>query len=178
MLELIVNIMIGLFILFMALPWIFIVLSPFIVVGGVALFPIMMMANKSVSRMKILIADDDEVSIAPLLAALKKKHVPVTISYVATGEDALKSLKQTHYDLLILDYFMPGITGLDILSKADEEKKVKPTTPVVFYTGYADMMNSAHSRHLDRFIISDVWEKSLNFSILDKKIGTALALAS
>ncbi|HEY3451833.1 MAG TPA: response regulator [Myxococcales bacterium] len=61
----------------------------------------------------ILIIDDDEAIRLLLERALTKAGHDVT--QVADGESALAVLAKEHFDLLIVDYMLPGISGLDVL---------------------------------------------------------------
>lgn len=61
---------------------------------------------------KILIVEDEK-EIAELIAySLKKEKYDVSIAL--DGETALKKLRETVYDLVILDLMLPGIQGLEI----------------------------------------------------------------
>lgn len=61
---------------------------------------------------KILIVEDEK-EIAELIAySLKKEKYDVSI--VLDGETALKRLRETVYDLVILDLMLPGIHGFEI----------------------------------------------------------------
>ena len=55
---------------------------------------------------------------------------------VASGEEALRLIKSgEHFDLLVTDHLMPGISGTDL---AREVRGAKPDTPVLLVSGYAD----------------------------------------
>ncbi|ACI22037.1 MULTISPECIES: response regulator [Thermodesulfovibrio] len=61
---------------------------------------------------KILIVEDEK-EIAELIAySLKKEKYDISIAL--DGETALKKLRETVYDLVILDLMLPGIQGLEI----------------------------------------------------------------
>jgi len=79
--------------------------------------------------MKILLVDDEMELTAPLSHILTREGYIVDAAY-----DGIKgySLAQTGaYDLLILDWMLPGKTGLDICHELRCENK---TTPVLFLT--------------------------------------------
>jgi CheY-like chemotaxis protein len=55
---------------------------------------------------------------------------------VASGEEALRLIKSgEHFDLLVTDHLMPGISGTDL---AREVRSAKPDTPVLRVSGYAE----------------------------------------
>jgi len=61
---------------------------------------------------KMLIVEDEK-EIAELIAySLKKEKYDISIAL--DGETALKKLRETVYDLVILDLMLPGIQGLEI----------------------------------------------------------------
>jgi len=57
------------------------------------------------------------------------------VSHFINPIEALEHLKTNNYDLILLDYFMPEMTGEEFVPKLREFNK---TVPVVLQTGYAD----------------------------------------
>lgn len=58
---------------------------------------------------------------------------------VATAESGLRGLEmveQEHFDIILLDLMMPGISGMDVLARV---KALHPDTLVVVITGYATL---------------------------------------
>lgn len=75
--------------------------------------------------MKILLLEDELMlrsSIEEYLEALNHKIIGFS-----NGKDALDSLQDTTYDLLILDINVPKINGLDLLNKLNELDIAIPT---------------------------------------------------
>ncbi len=69
--------------------------------------------------MKIALVDDDYIQrtkIADMLAQilLEKGYLYCTIDEFSSGEDFLRSYKQSLYDVVILDVFMDQMTGIEI----------------------------------------------------------------
>jgi CheY-like chemotaxis protein len=86
-------------------------------------------------RLTLLFVDDDfliSLSTAALLEDLG--HDVIKASSGAAALDVLKSGKPI--DLLITDYAMPGMTGVQL---AEAARKLKPDLPILLATGYADL---------------------------------------
>lgn len=67
--------------------------------------------------MKILIADDHPIVREGLKNIITAMPGICQVDQAGEGFEALKKIKSGDYDLLILDISLPGINGLDILSK-------------------------------------------------------------
>lgn len=78
---------------------------------------------------KILWADDEIDLLKPQLLFLKQKGYEVTT--VTNGHDAVDECNDSRFDVVFLDESMPGITGLETLSKIKEDH---PAIPVVMIT--------------------------------------------
>jgi signal transduction histidine kinase len=92
-------------------------------------------ASVSKRRLTLLFVDDDfliSLSTAALLEDLG--HNVIKASSGAAALDVLKSGKPI--DLLITDYAMPGMTGVQL---AEAARKLKPDLPILLATGYADL---------------------------------------
>lgn len=76
--------------------------------------------------MKILIADDHEL-VRDTLAAFLEKEVDIEVTAVEDLDAAIKSIKSgIRFDLVLLDYSMPGMNGLEGLDRAIEESIARP----------------------------------------------------
>jgi two-component system nitrogen regulation response regulator GlnG len=86
---------------------------------------------------KILIADDDQ----SMRWVLSKAFGPPKYASeaVATADAALQKLKETPYDVLLMDIRMPGISGLEALSQA---RLVQPDLAIIILTAYGTMMTA------------------------------------
>lgn len=65
--------------------------------------------------MKILIADDHTLLREGLKSIVKKILSVAVVDEAVNGREALTKVMAKHYDLLILDISMPGLSGLDVL---------------------------------------------------------------
>jgi len=83
----------------------------------------------------VLIIEDDP-SLSNLLCAWVVDLLPdVSITVFTEGHEGLKHLLQTENDLVLLDYDLPDINGIDFLLKA---KELNNDTPVIMLTGAND----------------------------------------
>jgi two-component system response regulator ResD len=82
-------------------------------------------------KKKILIADDEEV-IRILLAEALKPH-DYKIDVVEDGVEAIRYIGRNSYDLVITDYMMPKMDGLELTRQI---RSKYPFTPILIVTGY------------------------------------------
>lgn len=78
---------------------------------------------------KILVADDNPCDILLLQHAVARIDIPVDVQSVSDGSEVLSILQgEPLPDLLVLDFALPGTTGLDILqaTQADPELRGIP----------------------------------------------------
>ena len=81
--------------------------------------------------MNILIADDHEVVRQGLERIFQKEFPGAHIESVADGQDIVKKVLQSEWDLVISDLSMPTKTGLEAL---EDIKKHYPKLPVLILT--------------------------------------------
>lgn len=80
-------------------------------------------------QVKILWADDEIDMLKPHILFLEGKGY--SVSSVNNGADAVDMNKEENFDIIFLDENMPGISGLEALSRIKEDK---PSIPVVMIT--------------------------------------------
>ena len=83
---------------------------------------------------KILIIDDDQ-DIRLLLDRFLSKNGFVTET-AYNGESAIELLKQNAFDLVLCDFKLPDITGLELIQKT---KILNPKASIIIITGYSDV---------------------------------------
>jgi CheY-like chemotaxis protein len=90
----------------------------------------------------ILVIDDSEV-IRDEIVTLLAKNKSYAITTACDGEEGYQALRdeKAHYDLVILDYHMPGMTGIDILRKLKSENVVMKS-PVILLTSEIEVRGS------------------------------------
>ena len=85
------------------------------------------------SHFKILCVDDEN----NVLQALKRlfRGESFTVYTALSGPEALSIIEQNQISLIISDYRMPQMTGVELLKKV---KEISPKTIRVMLSGYAD----------------------------------------
>lgn len=105
------------------------------------------------SEYSILWADDEIDLLKPHILFLRSKgYEPVTVN---NGRDALELVENRHFDLVILDENMPGLTGLETLQRI---KEIAPQTPVIMITKSEEenIMDQAVGNKIADYLIKPV----------------------
>lgn len=79
--------------------------------------------------MRILLAEDDSALAHFLRDGLEAEGYHVDVS--PDGERALASLRQTDYDVVVLDLNLPGLDGVSVLRRT---RVLRPALPIVILT--------------------------------------------
>lgn len=119
----------------------------------------------SVKNKKILIVDDIP-SMRSIMKAFLKDVGFFRLATANDGKEALEKINRTQFDLVICDWNMPGLTGLDILNtiKADDDLK---STFFMMVTASSEMekVKQAIASGIDGYII-----KPFQANVLYEKI--------
>lgn len=81
---------------------------------------------------RILVADDSLVERRIVGAMLTRQIPDVAVTYASDGLQALEELGRAEFDLVLTDFQMPNMDGLELVVKAAE---ICPGLPVVVVTG-------------------------------------------
>ena len=87
---------------------------------------------------KLLILDDDKLVTSSLKSLLNLEGFNDVVLFNAPFE-AIEYLKNNHRDVIISDFMMDDMNGLEFLSEA---KKICPNASMILLTGYADKENA------------------------------------
>ena len=123
------------------------------------------------SQITILWADDEIDLLRPHIMFLYNKGYDVVT--VTNGRDALDAIEGQHFDLIILDENMPGISGLEALQRI---KIAQPTVPVIMITKSEEenIMNQAIGSEIADYLIKPVNPMQILLSIKKNLHSTEL----
>jgi CheY-like chemotaxis protein len=91
----------------------------------------------------ILLIDDDREELNLFMEALQ--HVPGSYkcTYSGTGVNALEMLNYLHPDFIFLDYNLPDINGLEVLSRIKKDRKLHDVSIYLYSSVISDAKDRA-----------------------------------
>jgi PAS domain S-box-containing protein len=86
-------------------------------------------------QLKLVIIEDDEAHFQLIKRAVIKAYPDVSIHYFQEAAGCLERLDEIKPDLVIADYLLPGMNGIEFLESLNREKR---DIPVIIITGQGD----------------------------------------
>lgn len=100
---------------------------------------------------------EDEPDIRDSLKDLLEMGIPdLTVDLAANGAEGLRALQATPTHLIITDYKMPGMNGLEFLAAA---RAMAPETPRILMTAFPDLeiaTRAINEAHIENFLAKPV----------------------
>jgi UDP-3-O-[3-hydroxymyristoyl] N-acetylglucosamine deacetylase len=117
---------------------------------------------------KILIVDDEETIVKSITGVLEDEGFDIITA--KNGEEALDIFQQEIPLLTLLDIWMPGMDGIEVLKRM---KGIEPNCPVIMLSGHATISTAMAAVKLGAF---DFIEKPLSLDVLLKTVHRAISL--
>ena len=120
---------------------------------------------------RLLVVDDNALNRDMLSRRLTRRGYEVHVA--EDGEKALDAIAAQPFDLVLLDWMMPGLSGIDVLKRVREEHS-PIELPVIMATARteADDVVVALKHEANDYVT-----KPLNFDVVHARIETQLGLA-
>jgi len=115
---------------------------------------------------KVLIVDDEESVVQSIAGVLEDEGFRVATA--KGGEEAIKVFQEEEPDVTLLDIWMPGMDGIEVLKRL---KWIAPDCQVIMISGHATISTAMTSVKLGAF---DFIEKPLSLDVLVMTIRRAL----
>jgi len=115
---------------------------------------------------KVLIVDDEERVVQSIAGVLEDEGFRV--AKAKSGEEAIKVFQQEEPDVTLLDIWMPGMDGIEVLKRL---KWIAPECQVIMISGHATISTAMTAVKLGAF---DFIEKPLSLDVLLMTIRRAL----
>jgi UDP-3-O-acyl N-acetylglucosamine deacetylase len=115
---------------------------------------------------KVLIVDDEESVVQSIAGVLEDEGFRV--AKAKSGEEAIKVFQEEEPDVTLLDIWMPGMDGIEVLKRL---KWIAPECQVIMISGHATISTAMTAVKLGAF---DFIEKPLSLDVLLMTIRRAL----
>jgi two-component system NtrC family response regulator len=113
--------------------------------------------------MKIFVIDDDQNQRENLSEYLQE--LGHQVKSCATGDQCIETIKNDYVDLIITDFRMPGLSGIDILR---ETKKINPDISVILVTAFGTVEDAVEAMKLGA---ADYITKPVDLDEIELKIN-------
>lgn len=97
--------------------------------------------------MKILIVDDEEITLSSVRRLLKWRGIR-DVEICDNGKEAIQKIRETEFDVVLLDLLMPDVDGLQVLESA---KPYRPHTEFVILTAVDDIPTTVKAIRLGAY---------------------------
>ena len=119
---------------------------------------------ESLTQRIVLCADDEIEELTARKMVLESAGFKVLVA--RNGKDALDVFRSTAVDAVVLDYFMPGMTGLSV---AREMKELRPEVPLVMLSGFASLPGETIG-------VVDAWVQKRDVEVLLRELEKLIQL--
>jgi signal transduction histidine kinase/CheY-like chemotaxis protein/HAMP domain-containing protein len=105
---------------------------------------------------KLLIVEDNELDSSQVAKILNNGDL-IDIEIVDSGLKALELIKENDYDCIIVDYMLPDIGGLEMVTDINSMKKTQ-MTPIVIYSAkdFSSKERTQLKQYANRILLKDV----------------------
>ena len=129
---------------------------------------------------RVLVADDDDLTRTLIILALGAVGVKDTAA-ATNGQEVMTLIRQQPFDLLMLDWYMPGKTGLEVVEAIRSQGSQVPIVMVSAESGrdqiVAAMRAGASDYLLKPFDAKTLWSKLEKYRNADSTISAGKAAA-
>ena len=121
------------------------------------------MSGYRFDRLKVLVVDDNQ-HMRKLVVAILQAFGVLQIFEAADGNKAWTLLREANPDVVILDWMMEGMTGIDLVKMVRTSSQTpNPFVPIIMLTGYTqiDHVRAARDAGVNEFLAKPVSVKAI-----------------
>jgi DNA-binding NtrC family response regulator len=115
---------------------------------------------------RILIIEDDQEVVSTFQEALEMEGYEIEVAY--SGEDGWEQYQQHYYDVVIVDWKMGKMDGVQVLKNIND---MHPNAKVIMITGFGDVKTVIEAQHYHAF---DCLQKPVDMKVLLQTVQEAL----
>lgn len=121
---------------------------------------------ESIKDLKVLVAEDNEHAREVLSNYLKNFSYDPLL--VASGEEAISEVRKTNFDLIFMDYKMPGLNGIETWNQIKKIMPIDKQAKCVLVTAYAkdDVIDNALMEGINEILSKPVSQSTLSDTIM------------
>jgi len=119
-----------------------------------------------VNKYKVLFIDDEEELVTTLVERLEYRGVDA--DFALSGSEAIEKMRESAYDVVVLDLKMPGMSGAEVMKII---KREYPQLPVLLITGQGSLEEEQEERPEGAY---DYLEKPIDLKDLIEKMQEAV----
>lgn len=121
------------------------------------------------SKYRVMVIDDEKIVCD--MARMSLEQEGYEVETFLNAEPALKSLEERKFDIVVTDYKMKGIDGMEVLRTV---RKLYPETKVIMITAFANLDAAIEALRSD---VHDFFPKPVKIKELKASIQRALGEA-
>lgn len=125
---------------------------------------------KGGKRVKVVLVDDHRIVLDGLVSLLESDPDFVILAALSSGEEAIEFFKTDQPDILLTDYSLPGISGLDLTRLI---KKDYPKTKVVALSMHdeAHLVKNILKEGVDGYLLKNIQQFELKNALKQVMLG-------
>jgi CheY-like chemotaxis protein len=110
----------------------------------------------AIKQKRLLIIEDNELDSSQVVKMLGMGDL-MNIEIVQTGLQGLELIKEKEYDCIIVDYMLPDINGLELITEINSIRKTQ-MTPVLIYSArdFSPKERTQLKQYASRILLKDV----------------------
>lgn len=121
--------------------------------------------QESIQKKRILLVEDER-DVRDMIRTMLDLDAHEVVE-ANNGAEAISLFSQSHFDLVMTDYKMPFITGMELAARI---RQLAPSKPILLITGQDNRSGSRNA-------VSAVLQKPFNFSTLRAAVNSLLSPA-
>ncbi len=110
------------------------------------------------NRLRIAVCDDNKTEYDHIVEILNASGIAADCEYFSNGRDFLDHYFASCFDLVLLDIYMEGLSGIET---AEELRRTDNTVPIAFITSSSDHAMDGYRLHIDRYLQKPLSEEPL-----------------